>query len=76
MYNPVLAWGVGACALVLALPAAAANGSMPNAMVRDSARRIELQQRALRPACEGMKRDANSVCASGAGPAREKVKKT
>ena len=78
MKYPVLAWAAGACALALALPADAANGSMPNAMVRDAAaaRRFDLQQRAEKAACEGMKRNANPLCASGAGPAREKVKKT
>jgi len=39
MKNPLLAWGVGCCAFALALPAFAANGSMPNMMVRDAAAR-------------------------------------
>ena len=45
MNHPILAWGVGCCALALALPANAANGSMPNLMVRDAAaRRMQMQR--------------------------------
>lgn len=76
MNKPIYGWVVLACACAPAA-ALAANGSVPNAMVRDAAaRRIELQQpRVEKTACETARRELQPACMPGANP-REPVKKT
>ena len=76
MNKPILVWAVVACACA-PLTVLAANGSIANAMVRDAAlRRIELQQRADRAACEKAQPPALRVCSSDAANPRERVRKS
>jgi len=76
MNKPIRGWAVVACACA-PLTGLAANGSIANAMVRDAAaRRIELQERADRIACENARRDAKATCSPGGAGPREPVKKT
>jgi len=74
MRTPLL-WAVAACACA-PLAAPAANGSIAGTMLRDYARRIDVQLPVAKAACEPGKRDSQPVCATTPVNPRERVKKT
>ena len=74
MKTPIL-WAVAAFALA-PLAAPAANGSISGTMLRDYARRTDVQLPVAKAACEPGKRDSRLVCNTAPVNPRERVKKT